>query len=317
MRAWFKQILDRLPYIGWLRKQVRNQGNVPAGHYHSPIPHPNDIRRFLASPPDRPADLPEIDLNPDGQFETLQAYLPYYPGLPWVEQTDPGLRYVFPNEWFGLADAIFLHCFLQATQPRRIVEVGCGYSSAVLLDSVESAFPERPAITLIDPQPDRLLRLLKPGDQGAIRIVSARVQDSPREPFSSLAAGDLLLIDSSHVVKLGSDLQYLMFDILPSLPAGVNVHFHDIFYPFEYPGEWIARGTYLNEDYFLRAFLAYNRSWEITFFADFARSAFKDFLQAEMPLCLADRGSSLCLRRKENHPDVQGRRNDATAVHHS
>jgi hypothetical protein len=106
-------------------------------------------------------------------------------------------------------------------------------------------------------------------------------------------------------VKLGSDVAFLIFEILPRLPAGVHVHFHDIFNPFEYPAEWLARRTYLNEDYYLRAFLAYNDPWEITFFADHARTAFRDLLQAGMPLCLTDRGSGLFLQRKGKHLGVQ------------
>lgn len=290
---------------------------MPAGHTHSPIPHPDDIANFLAAPPEIPAALLDVDLNPNGQMQVLQEFLSFYPGLPWNGITDPGLRYLYPNSWFGLADAIFLHCFLRRSQPRRIVEVGSGYSSAVLLDTIDFAFPERPAVTLIEPEPDRLLKLLKPGDLDCVRIVSTRFQDSPREIIESLGSGDLLLIDSSHVIKLGSDLHFLLFDIMPRLPAGVHVHFHDIFYPFEYPAEWLARGTFLNECYFIRAFLAYNDSWEITFFADYAQSAHADFLQSKMPLCLAERGSSLYLRRRKNHQDGLGARSDATAIHHA
>ena len=121
-------------------------------------------------------------------------------------------------------------------------------------------------MTFIETYPDRLRGLLRPHDEGATRIIEREVQEVPIDTFSSLRAGDLLFIDSSHVIKCGSDVQFLMFEVLPQLPTGVFVHFHDVFYPFEYPAEWVLKGRYWNEDYFLRAFLSYNSEWEISFF---------------------------------------------------
>jgi len=152
-------------------------------------------------------------------------------------------------------------------------------------------------MTFIEPYPDRLRRLLKSHDEGATRIIERKVQEVPIDTFSSLRAGDLLFIDSTHVMKCGSDVQFLMFEVLPQMPVGVFVHFHDVFYPFEYPAEWLLKGIYWNEDYFLRAFLSYNKEWEIFFFNTYVAAAFKDFLLEKMPLCLKNTGGSLYIRR--------------------
>jgi hypothetical protein len=98
-------------------------------------------------------------------------------------------------------------------------------------------------------------------------------------------------------MKYGSDLQFLMFEVLPNLPPGVFVHFHDVFYPFEYPAHWLREGRYWNEVYFLRAFLSYNNAWEIVFFTSYVEKVFEDFIRKTMPLCLKGGGASLYVRR--------------------
>jgi hypothetical protein len=89
----------------------------------------------------------------------------------------------------------------------------------------------------------------------------------------------------------------LIFNVLPQLPRGVFVHFHDVFYPFEYPSTWLAQGIYWNEDYVLRAFLSYNSEWAIHFFNTFVPVAFKEFLENKMPLCLKNTGGSIYIQR--------------------
>jgi hypothetical protein len=106
-----------------------------------------------------------------------------------------------------------------------------------------------------------------------------------------------LFIDSSHVLKCGSDVQFLMFEVLPVLAVGVVVHFHDVFESFEYPREWLIEGWYWNEDYALRAFLSYNAAWEISLFGNYAVNSFREFFAANMPLCLKNPGGSLYIRR--------------------
>jgi len=181
--------------------------------------------------------------------------------------------------------------------PRRIVEVGSGFSSAVMLDTVEKFFPGQTEITFIEPHADRLMSILKSGDLDSHKIVKKRLQEIPMNIFTSLAPGDLLFVDSSHVIKCGSDVQLLMCHIMPKLPSNVFIHFHDVFYPFEYPREWLLRGRYWNEAYFLRAFLAYNCGWSIYFFNSYVAFAFRGFLKGKMPLCLKDPGGSIYIHR--------------------
>lgn len=115
--------------------------------------------------------------------------------------------------------------------------------------------------------------------------------------FDILKENDILFVDSTHVSKVGSDVNYLLFEILPRLNKGVYIHFHDIFYPFEYPKEWIYDGKAWNEDYILRAFLQYNDSFKIFFFNTFLESFFREKFTLEMPLCLKNTGGSLWIKK--------------------
>ena len=118
--------------------------------------------------------------------------------------------------------------------PRRIVEVGSGHSTRFLARAAADG-ETRTQLTAIDPAPRATLAGL------AIELLKVRVQDAGDGPFRRLAAGDFLVIDSSHKMAPGSDVQLLVEQVLPALPAGVYVHFHDIFLPNDYPEAWAWR----------------------------------------------------------------------------
>lgn len=290
-------VLDSLPYIGPLRKQIQDQGVYPAGHYYSPIPKQEDVLAYLGSTNSENIELPDVDLNKQEQFEHLTAFERLYDQLPFTEKPVPENRYYYDQSWFSYADGIFLYSFLRHTTPKRIIEVGAGFTSALILDTAEKSFQHQPEITVIEPYPERMRQLLRPGDERNIRMIEREVQEVPIDLFRTLSSGDLLFIDSSHVIKYGSDVQFLMFKVLPTLTKGVFVHFHDVYYPFDYPAWLLLQGKYWNEDYFLRAFLSYNSEWKIYFFNTYVAHVFADFIHEKMPLCLKNPGGSLYIRR--------------------
>src|SRR5262249_3816423 len=114
----------------------------------------------------------------------------------------------------------------------------------------------------------------------------------------TLGANDILFIDSTHVSKLNSDVNYELFEILPALQSGVYVHLHDILYPFEYPLDWAEEGRGWNEAYLLRAFLAYNDEFEIVLFNDLVWLRFTDDLRRDFPLWGRNPGGSIWLRKR-------------------
>jgi hypothetical protein len=153
-------------------------------------------------------------------------------------------------------------------QPAHVIEVGCGWSTAALFDAGAA-----PRVTLIEPFPDRIQQLLSPRDFARCTLLECRLQDVPLAIFQTLDAGDVLFIDSTHITKLGSDVNRIFFEILPVLGTGALVHFHDVFYPFEYPEMWLREGRAWNETYLLRAFLEFNEAFEILLWCDMLRSA--------------------------------------------
>lgn len=119
------------------------------------------------------------------------------------------------------------------------------------------------------------------------------------EFFGQLEFGDILFIDSTHVSKAGSDVNYLLFEILPRLKSGVYIHFHDIFYPFEYPEEWVLHSDMIwNELYVLRAFLQNNQEYSIKFFQNFMEQEYGDLYLEHWPLKEKPHGGSLWIQKK-------------------
>jgi hypothetical protein len=138
---------------------------------------------------------------------------------------------------------------------------------------------------------------MKEDDKKQAIVIEKDVQLISLNVFKKIEAGDILFIDSTHVSKTGSDVNYILFEILPVLKSGVLVHFHDVFYPFEYPKDWIFHGINWNEDYILKAFLMYNEKFEIKLFSEYLHRHHKDVFE-EMPLCYNNTGSNLWIEKK-------------------
>jgi predicted O-methyltransferase YrrM len=182
-----------------------------------------------------------------------------------------------------------LYALLQTVKPQRIIEVGSGFSTAVMLDAGV------PSITCIEPFPDRLRSQLRPSDRPEILVQP--VQDVPLDRFRSLQSDDLLFIDSSHIAKVGSDVVHLLTRVLPILQTGAYVHLHDLFWPFEYPADWIAEGRAWNEAYVVHAFLQYNDVFVIEWFTSYLKACHRETLHRTLPLTQRDHGGSLYLRK--------------------
>src|SRR5688572_14633479 len=233
-----RELVKKVPLLGKAytqRDELRKTLNElwePPGHFYSPIPSLEEIRRSEAKVFATDArELGGIGLNEGSQLALWEALTRYYPEQPFAEQKQPGLRYFFENPAFGHFDAIVLYAMIRHARPRRVIEVGSGYSSCVLLDTNELFHGNGISCTFVEPYPELLLSLIKPEDRSRISIRAKNLQDVDPEVFSTLADGDILFIDSSHVSKTHSDVNYVFFEILPRLQDGVHVHFHDIFHP--------------------------------------------------------------------------------------
>ena len=313
MSGFLKRAARRLPWLGDLHRYIvaleaeRDQLRadlahwktwMSPGHFYSPIPSIDEIRARegeLFGPP--PPSLPGIDLRADQQVALVRKLARFYGEMPFPRMQSPETRYWFENWAYSYADAVFLYSMLRHLRPRRVIEVGSGFSSAAMLDTADRWLPET-SFTFIDPDTSTLDALLRPGDRERVMIMRAKLQDVPLTTFDTLEANDILFIDSTHVSKTGSDVNRILFDILPRLAPGVHIHFHDVFYPFEYPKEWVYEGRAWNEDYILRAFLAFNSAFDIVLFGTWLARFHRQLLAELMPLTLENPGGSLWLTRR-------------------
>jgi hypothetical protein len=183
-------------------------------------------------------------------------------------------------------------------RPQRLIEIGSGWSSACSMDTVERYLDGACELTFIEPHPELLHRLLGPAVD-KVRIMAHPVQQVPPETVDDLEAGDILFIDSTHVLRTGSDVWYEMFELLPRLRSGVLVHLHDMFWPFEYPRQWtVVENRAWNELYAVRALLTDNPSWEILMFNSYLAQLERSLIADTYPRFLRNTGGALWLRRR-------------------
>lgn len=233
----------------------------------------------------------------DEQLELFNNLKTYYQKLPFDIKKKDGLRYFLDNNAFVYCDGIILYCMVRHLQPKRIIEVGSGYSSCLILDTNKLYFNNEIQCTFIEPYPQLLLSLINVKEKVNFEIIQKNLQDIELGKFMELSAGDILFIDSTHVSKVNSDVNYIFSKILPSLKSCVFIHFHDIYYPFEYPKEWFYEGRAWNEAYVLRAFLQYNNAFKIIFFNSLMGHFYKNKFDDEMPLCVKNFGGSIWLKK--------------------
>jgi predicted O-methyltransferase YrrM len=295
-----KQIVHKRDY---LRRELETckepKSPFPPGHFYSPIPSIEEIRRKESIIYGKmPETIPGIDLNEEEQLRLLDEFEAYYRELPFPETKVKHLRYFFQNEAYSYSDAICLYCMIRHAKPQTIIEVGSGYSLCVTLDTNDVFFEGSIKTVFIEPYPELLLSLIKKEDAARINLISKNLQEVELDLFCSLRENDILFIDSTHVGKIDSDVNYIFSKILPILKSGAYIHFHDVFYPFEYPKEWIYEGRAWNEAYVLRAFLQYNKSFEIILFNTFMEHFHRDTFEKNLPLCLKNTGASIWIRKR-------------------
>ncbi len=271
---------------------------VAPGHFYSPIPSKEEVQRRQTSLwPESPRQPAGVDLNEAGQCALFEALAIYYRELPFRPEKEPGLRYYFENDFFSYNDAITLYGMIRHCRPRRIVEIGSGFSSGVMLDTNERFFNNAIACTFIEPYPERLRGLLRDTDRDTVQVLAQPVQEVPDDVFRQLSGNDILFVDSSHVCRIGSDVNDIFFRLLPLLAEDVVIHFHDVFYPFEYPRAWVLEDRAWNEAYLLRAFLQYNSRFQIRYFNHFMAVFHRARYEQAMPLALRNTGGSIWLAK--------------------
>jgi len=216
-------------------------------HYYSALANRHELKTRKGW--QKPSEMCGVDMDVERQIAFLKLLAPFVPEATGVyEKADaegwgPG---------YGRVEALVLHGIIRYCQPRRVVEVGAGISSACILHAL--GLNCRPTeYTIIDPYPSAALRSLT-----NVKLIPKPVQDVGLQPFLNLQAGDFLFIDSSHAVKPASDVNFLVLEVLPRLAPGVLVQFHDIFFPFDYQPDLFTNLFQWAETTLLHAYLIGN-----------------------------------------------------------
>lgn len=262
-KQFIKDILKGLPIAILARNIIRNM----TGHYYSPLPSFKDIkqRRKELFKKEIPLD---IDMNYNSQLEKLKHFSELSEDIPFYHEKKR-IRFNIDNESFSYDDGPILHYMMRLLKPSKIIEIGSGHSSSCMLDTNNLYLDGKVEFTFIDICLKTLKGTLRSDDYNKVTLIEKGIQDVNLQIFEKLEENDILFIDSSHVSKIGSDLNTIMFDIIPRIKSGVHIHFHDIRYPFNYLEEDIDQRIYFNEAYVLRAFLQYNKSFKISFWLNY------------------------------------------------
>jgi hypothetical protein len=273
---------------------------APPGHVYSPITDPNDpfVRQTEIQDLAALNDRPDLPLDEPAQLRLLGWLGEHGSHFPFQNGPVPEWRYHTGNGHFGHADAALLFAMLLEYKPSHLIEIGCGFSSLLVMDVNDQFLDHSLEATFFDPRPDAILALLTPMDAYRERVQTRRSQDVDRSVFSQLGRGDILSLETSHVAKTGSDVCDILFRVLPSLAPGVLVHIHDIYYPFEYPEAWVVQDNRSwNGAYLLRAFLQFNSNFRVLFFNDLMARKYPEQMSAAFPGMEDTQASSIWIEK--------------------
>lgn len=289
-RLW-KSVYNRI-------KPLWKKTFFPIGHYYSPVPDREEAKAAIDRAYSEASIPGGIEIDPDAMKALWADLVVHMQHTAIAETATADQRYYFENPYYSYGDGLVLHALLRQMKTERYLEIGSGFSSALALDTRHyHGYPRE--VTCIEPYPDRLRALLREDDDDQTEILVQKVQNTNLAIYDKLNKNDILFVDSSHVMKTGSDLNFIMHDILPRLNAGVIVHFHDIFWPFEYPEIWAVdqlRGW--NEIYAVRNFLMYNGAFQIVFFNDYFAKIYPQMASETCPKFMRNPGGGLWLRKQ-------------------
>ena len=255
---------------------------VSPNHYYWPVPDYRELESRKWPAEQEPLGL---DLAFDRQLNFLQTVVPIYQ-TEWQSDSAPffSVSYNYGNGFFETVDAEIAYCLVRHYKPRRIVEVGGGYSSRVMAAALDMNLKldgVRGELVTIDPYPDRFP---KKALSDRVHLIPQTVQEVDLDVFLSLQSGDFLFLDSSHVVGIGSDVVREYLEIIPRIAGGVVIHAHDIFIPADYPREAVLHNlAFWSEQYLLQALLTNNPQFQVLWGSSFMQSRAADALDIAFP----------------------------------
>lgn len=279
-----------------LSDQADVQNPFPEGHFYSPVVDPIELKKDEARIWPLTPTVLGVDFRHEAQRKLLLDEFPkYLPDFIYPENPNRNeFEFYQRNPTFGGLDTRALFVLLRSLRPNNMIEVGGGFSSLLAADVNRRFLNHDLNFVCIEPFPRSFFSKPIPG---LSKLITQRVQEVPLSTFEILGEGDFLFIDSSHVAKTGSDVNHLIFEVIPRLRPGVIIHFHDVHLPHDYYKERVlSQKLSWNEQYLVRAMLMFSNAFEIVFGSSYAHSHFSQILQDLFDGELYD-GASLWIRK--------------------
>ncbi len=274
---------------------LRNGFFVIPNHFYQPIPDPSKLSKNFFK---RKSQLPGINFDDKMQSGFLEKFSKFKNEYNLIPHTPTGRDYEFHfhNLAFDGVDALVYYSIIRHFKSKNIIEVGSGWSSKIAaLAAIKNGSSK---LTCIEPFPQEFM---KKGYLGLTKLYDKDVQKLPISFFSKLEENDILFIDSSHTVKTGGDVNYLFLEVLPRLKKGVLVHIHDIFFPFDYPEEWVLKEhRFWAEQYLLQAFLIFNSKFKVLYSNSYIAANYLEDLKKTFPKSPYFKGGSIWIVRSED-----------------
>ena len=275
----FRRVGDNPARFPAYRKQADRAGvHLRSTHYYQPVYADSDLPADVGGE----RDLPGLELNPAGQLELLRSFdfqqeLERFGEVPADE-----LGFGHDNGSYSHADAEALYCMIRMRKPKRLIEIGSGHStriaSAAIAMNAEESGGRRCEHICVEPYEMEWLERLN------VEVIRSRIQDVDPKLFERLDSGDILFVDSSHVIRPFGDVLCEYQRIVPRLNKGVLVHVHDIFTPRDYPEEWLREQRRLwNEQYLLEVLLAHSPRYRVVLALNYLKHAHFEDLASAFP----------------------------------
>jgi len=207
-------------------------------------------------------NLPGINFNIENQIKNLKQ-LDYKKELENLnlKNNSPNFNFNIDNNFFEAGDAEIYYQMIRYHKPKKIIEIGSGQSSLIAMEAInnnkqiDNFITE---LTCIEPFENKWL------EKNDIRVIRKKVEEIDTDIFTDLNKGDILFIDSSHVIKPQGDIVKIFLEILPKLKSGVIIHIHDIFSPRDYLENWLKiENRFFNEQYLLEGMLDNSSRYKI------------------------------------------------------
>lgn len=268
---------------GWVLAMADRAGVLPVvDHYYEPLVLPSG---HLVQPLDDIRDLPGLDMDLGAQVALLASF-DFESELDVLGQPGNARGVTLDNDSYRAGDVELLYSMIRHLRPRNVIEVGSGFSTRIVATALDR--------NVQDEGPRSRHICIEPFRSDAARNLGAEVQAQRVEEidmalFDILGPGDVLFIDSSHVVRPQGDVLHLYQRVLPRLREGVVVHVHDIFTPRDYPEAWVVGQRRLwNEQYLLEAMLAWSPRYRVLLAANNLHHERSESLRAACPLLRLD-----------------------------